>query len=58
MGGWTLVLPVSDFRTKGGLRVEGCGVEPDIPVADGRGEDAQLAAALAFLKNANSISAK
>lgn len=51
-GGWTLVLPVSDFRTKGGVRVEGRGVAPDISVANGRGKDAQLAAALAFLKNA------
>lgn len=57
-GGWTLVLPVSDFRTKGGLRVEGRGVEPDIPVVNGRGQDAQLAAALAFLKNADGVSAK
>lgn len=57
-GGWTLVLPVSDFRTPRGLRVEGRGVEPDIPVQSGRGKDAQLAAALAFLKNANHAPAK
>jgi hypothetical protein len=57
-GGWTLVLPVSDFRTARGLRVEGRGVEPDIPVENGRGKDAQLAATLAFLKNANNAPAK
>jgi C-terminal processing protease CtpA/Prc len=49
-GGWTLVLPVWDFRTPRGLRVEGRGVEPDIPVTYREGEDADLAAALKFLK--------
>lgn len=57
-GGWTLVLPVADFKTPRGLRVEGRGVEPDIPVRSGRGKDAHLDAALAFLKNANSAPAE
>lgn len=49
-GGWTLLLPVWDFRTPRGVRVEGHGVEPDIPVTYHEGEDADLAAALKFLK--------
>lgn len=48
-GGWTLVLPVWDFRTPQGTKVEGRGVEPDIQVKRrGRG-DPELAAALKFL---------
>jgi hypothetical protein len=50
-GGWTLTLPVWDFRTPGGARVEGRGVEPDIAVKEGRG-DPDLAAARRFLKAA------
>lgn len=48
-GGWTLLLPVWDFRTPRGVRVEGRGVEPDIPVTSREGEDADLVAALKFL---------
>jgi hypothetical protein len=51
-GGWTLLLPVWDFRTPAGVRVEGRGVEPDVPVRKGRRKDADLAAALRFLQNA------
>lgn len=32
VGRWTLRLPEADFRTPGGVRVEGNGVEPDIVV--------------------------
>ena len=49
-GGWTLLLPVWDFRTAKGVRVEGRGVEPDVTVKHGKGEDADIAAALEFLK--------
>jgi hypothetical protein len=48
-GGWTLVLPVWDFRTPGGIKVEGRGVEPDIAVKFRNGRDADLTAALRFL---------
>lgn len=48
-GGWTLVLPVWDFRTPKGVKVEGRGVEPDIKVKYRQGKDADLAAALRFL---------
>jgi|GEM_PF-1073359 len=50
-GGWTLVLPVWDFRTPRGARIEGRGVEPDVHVKAGRGKDPELAAALELLKN-------
>jgi C-terminal processing protease CtpA/Prc len=46
---WMLILPVMDFRTAGGAKLEGAGVEPDIPVKRGRG-DPELAAALRFLR--------
>ena len=49
-GGWTLVLPVWDFRTPQGVKVEGRGVEPDIEVKYRQGKDADLAAALRFLR--------
>jgi hypothetical protein len=49
-GGWTLLLPVWDFRTPQGVRVEGRGVEPDIAVKSQEGKDADIAAALKFLK--------
>ncbi|HEX8068722.1 MAG TPA: S41 family peptidase [Pyrinomonadaceae bacterium] len=49
-GGWTLMLPVWDFRTPGGVRVEGVGVAPDVRVKYREGKDADLAAALDFLK--------
>lgn len=48
-GGWTLVLPVWDFRTPQGIKVEGRGVEPDIKVKYRDGRDSDLAAALKFL---------
>jgi peptidase S41-like protein/tricorn protease-like protein len=48
-GGWTLLLPVWDFRTPRGVRVEGRGVEPDIAVQERAGEDADISAALKFL---------
>jgi C-terminal processing protease CtpA/Prc len=49
-GGWTLLLPVWDFRTPQGVRVEGRGVEPDIAVKYREGRDDDVAAALEFLK--------
>jgi pimeloyl-ACP methyl ester carboxylesterase len=48
-GGWTLLLPVFDFRTPQGSRVEGRGIEPDILVKASQRKDADLAAALKFL---------
>jgi hypothetical protein len=48
-GGWTLVLPVWDFRTPQGVRVEGRGVEPTIAVKYRDDKDADIDAALAFL---------
>ncbi len=47
---WKLVLPVMNFRTAGGMKVEGVGVEPDIIVKPKRGGDPELASALEFLK--------
>lgn len=47
-GGWTLMVPVWDFRTPGGVRIEGIGVAPDIAVKE-RGRDADIPAALKFL---------
>jgi carboxyl-terminal processing protease len=51
VGGWTLVQPVWDFRTAGGTRVEGLGVEPDINVKFTEKTDADLSAALGFLSS-------
>ena len=51
VGGWTLVQPVWDFRTAGGTRVEGVGVEPDIDVKFTEKTDADLSAALRFLRS-------
>jgi hypothetical protein len=48
-GGWTLVLPIWDFRTAQGVKVEGRGVEPDLKVKYKDGRDSDLAAALRFL---------
>jgi C-terminal processing protease CtpA/Prc len=45
-GGWTLLLPVWDFRTARGVRVEGKGVEPDIEV---KHENDDISTALKFL---------
>ena len=50
-GGWTLVQPLWDFRTAGGARVEGVGVEPDINVTFTDKTDADLSAALGFLSS-------
>jgi carboxyl-terminal processing protease len=49
-GDWTLLLPVWDFRTAQGVRVEGKGVEPEIAVKYQEGKDADVEAALSFLK--------
>lgn len=46
-GGWTLMLPVWDFRTPGGVRVEGRGVEPNVPVRKSSGD---MPAALRLLR--------
>ena len=45
-GGWTLLLPIWDFRTASGVRVEGEGVEPDIEV---KHENDDISTALKFL---------
>lgn len=47
---WTLVVPIADFKTCGGFRVEGNGVEPEISVAEDDSDDAILAKAIALLK--------
>jgi carboxyl-terminal processing protease len=49
IGGWTLRIPEADFRTSGGVNVEGRGVEPDIRVEKRGGEDAELKRALEFI---------
>ena len=49
-GDWTLLLPVWDFRTAQGVRVEGKGVEPEITVKYREDKDADVEAALSFLK--------
>jgi C-terminal processing protease CtpA/Prc len=49
-GEWTLLLPVWDFRTAQGVRVEGKGVEPAITVKYREDKDADIEAALMFLK--------
>jgi len=51
-GGWTLLLPVWDFRTPQGVRVEGRGVEPTIAVRQRDDRDADIEAALEFLNQA------
>lgn len=47
---WVLVMPIMDFRTAGGVRVEGVGAEPDIAVKPTDSADPILARALEFLK--------
>ena len=47
--GWRLEVPVVDFRTVGGERLEGNGVKPDIEVPKGGGSDAVLAEAIKYL---------
>jgi C-terminal processing protease CtpA/Prc len=49
-GGWTLRIPEANFRTFGGVNVEGRGVEPDIAVDKSDGEDAELKRALEFIR--------
>jgi carboxyl-terminal processing protease len=49
-GGWALNLPVWDFRTAGGARIEGRGVEPDVSVKFEENRDADLEEALKFLE--------
>lgn len=49
-GGWMLMLPVMDFRTAGGARVEGVGVAPDVEVKAARRGDPELARALLILQ--------
>lgn len=53
----TFMLPVADYRTANGLRLEGVGVAPDVAVAETRatiaaGRDAVVDAAVAWLKRA------
>ncbi len=56
-GGWMLAMPIWDFRTAGGVRIEGVGVEPDIAVKVAEKTDADLSEALRFLSaGASSIS--
>jgi hypothetical protein len=50
-GGWTLLLPVWDFRTPQGARIEGKGVEPHVAVKARGGRDADLAAAIELLRS-------
>ncbi|HEX8636941.1 MAG TPA: S41 family peptidase [Pyrinomonadaceae bacterium] len=48
--GWTLVVPIADFRTPGGVRVEAKGVEPNIPVESGISPNAVLEIAVKHLQ--------
>ncbi|MEK6324213.1 MAG: S41 family peptidase [Acidobacteriota bacterium] len=48
LGGWNLRYPEADYRTLGGRRVEGAGVEPDIAIAKNGSQDA-LNRALEYL---------
>jgi C-terminal processing protease CtpA/Prc len=48
-GEWTLQLPVLDFRTARGVRVEGKGVTPHVAVKRKKSGDADLERALKFL---------
>ena len=50
-GGWVLRFPEAEFRTSGGVNVEGSGVEPDITVEKREGEDGELNRALEFIRN-------
>lgn len=49
--GWRLQLPVLDFRTISGERIESKGVAPDRQVQSGGAADAVLEAALEYLKD-------
>ncbi|HET6893178.1 MAG TPA: S41 family peptidase [Pyrinomonadaceae bacterium] len=44
--GWVVVIPVMDFRTARGTRLEGAGVDPDIVVTPRKGGDPELARAV------------
>jgi carboxyl-terminal processing protease len=57
-GGWTLLLPVWDFRTPGGTKVEGLGVEPHVLVKYREGRDSDLAAAVQLLSQAGTATTK
>lgn len=48
-GGWTLSVPVRDFRTPRNARIENRGVEPDIAVKAKKSGDAELERALELL---------
>ncbi|HEY0782546.1 MAG TPA: S41 family peptidase [Thermoanaerobaculia bacterium] len=47
---WTLRYPEADFRTAGGLEIEGHGIAPDLEVAKGAGADAEIVRVLAFIR--------
>jgi hypothetical protein len=51
--GWRLEIPVVDFRTIGGERIEGMGLAPDISVRQGGAADAVVEEALRYLKDAS-----
>ena len=49
--GWRFEVPVLDFRTISGERIEGKGLAPDSEVQSGGAADAALEAALRYLKD-------
>lgn len=49
--GWRLQVPVLDFRTISGERIEGKGLAPDRETQSGGAPDAVLEAALGYLKD-------
>jgi hypothetical protein len=51
--GWRLEIPVVDFRTISGERIEGKGLTPDIEVRPGGADDAVVEEALRYLKDAS-----
>jgi hypothetical protein len=50
VGGWVVRVPEADFRTPRGKRVEGLGVEPDVPVRHRRFRDAELGRAVEVIR--------
>ena len=44
--GWRLQIPVFDFRSARGARVEGTGIRPDVPIAAGADDDEALERAI------------
>jgi C-terminal processing protease CtpA/Prc len=48
--GWRLDLPTMDIRTAGRMKIEGRGVEPDVPVERSTSGDADLTRALQWLE--------